>query len=196
MTAAGLRLFPTAVGRCGVAWRGDTVVATHLPEESDADTAARLAARAGGARPAEPPPAIAAVVEAITRLVAGERVDLGFVGCDLGAVADLEAEVYRHCRAIPPGETRTYGDIAKAMGDRLLAQAVGKALGRNPLPIIVPCHRVMGAGGRLTGFSANGGVATKLKLLAIEGARIGGEPGLFGELPLAVRPGPQRTGGA
>ena len=194
MTSAGFTLFPTAIGSCGIAWRGDTVVATHLPEESEAATASKLAARAGGAQPAKPPPGIVAVVEAITRLVAGERVDLGFVACDPGALGAFEAEVYRHCRAIPPGETRTYGDIAKAMGDRLLAQSVGRALGRNPLPIIVPCHRVMGAGGRLTGFSANGGVRTKLRLLAIEGALVGEAPTLFGDLPLAVAP--QRSGGA
>jgi methylated-DNA-[protein]-cysteine S-methyltransferase len=194
MAAAAFALFPTAVGSCGIAWRDETIVATHLPEGNDAATASRLASRAGGAGLAEPPPAIAAVVEAITRLVAGERIDLGFVACDLGAVGAFEAEVYRLCRAIPPGETRTYGDIATAMGDRLLAQAVGRALGRNPIPIIVPCHRVMGAGGRLTGFSATGGVATKLRLLAIEGARIGAAPTLFDDLPLAVRP--QRKGGA
>ncbi len=188
MADAAFALFPTAVGRCGIAWRGETVIATHLPETSDAGTAERLAARAGGAQQADPPPPVAGAIEAIRRLVAGERIDLGFIACDFAGLAPLEAKVYALARAIPAGETLTYGAIALALGDRALAQAVGRALGRNPFPIIVPCHRVMGAGGKLTGFSAQGGIATKLKLLAIEGAQIGGEPGLFGALPLAVRP--------
>ena len=88
---------------------------------------------------------------------------------------------------IPAGETLSYGDIAIRLGDKRLAQAVGRALGQNPFPIIVPCHRVLGANGRLTGFSANGGIETKLRLLTIEGAKIGGVPTLFEELPLSLK---------
>ena len=87
-----------------------------------------------------------------------------------------------------PGQTLTYGEIAKRLGDPLHARAVGEALGRNPFAIVVPCHRVLAAGGKLGGFSANGGVVTKLRLLEIKGAQIGQEgPGLFDDLPLAVR---------
>jgi methylated-DNA-[protein]-cysteine S-methyltransferase len=184
---ARFSLFPTPLGACGIAWSGDTVVATHLPEASEAATAARLAARSGAAE-GEPPPAIQSAIAAIAALLAGEKTDLNFIACDFGRVEPFASRVYAVTRAIPPGETLTYGAIAVQLGDRLLAQKVGQALGRNPFPIIVPCHRVMGANGKLTGFSANGGVETKLKMLAIERARIGEAPALFGDLPLAVRP--------
>jgi methylated-DNA-[protein]-cysteine S-methyltransferase len=188
MDDTGLTLFATAIGRCGVAWRGKVVSATHLPEASDAETIRRLADRAGSPPQAEPPETIRRAMEAMVSLLSGERTDLSFIACDFSGLEPLAARVYAVARAIPPGETLTYGAIAERLGDRLLAQAVGRALGRNPFPIIVPCHRVMGAAGRLTGFSARGGVATKLRMLAIEGAMIGEAPGLFGDLPLALRP--------
>jgi len=184
---AQFSLFPTPLGACGVAWSGDIVVATHLPENSDASTAARLAARAKASEGA-PPSAILRAISAMTALLAGEKTDLGFIACDFTRVEAFAKTVYDATRAIPPGQTLTYGAIALQLGDRLLAQRVGQALGRNPFPIIVPCHRVMGANGRLTGFSANGGVETKLRMLAIEGAHIGEPPALFGDLPLAVKP--------
>lgn len=180
-------LFPTPLGACGIAWRGDTVVATNLPEQTPAATAARLAARTGASE-GEPPPAIQTAIASITALLEGVKEDLGFIACDFSATDPLAKKVYDVARAIPVGETMTYGEIAVQLGDKLLAQAVGKALGSNPFPIIVPCHRVLGANGRLTGFSANGGVETKLRMLAIEGAMIGTAPGLFGDLPLAVKP--------
>lgn len=179
-------LFPTAIGACGIAWFGDTVVATNLPEASAARTAARLAGRTGATAGAAPA-AIGRAMAAMTALLDGDAIDLGFIACDLTGVDGFAGRVYAATRAIPPGETRTYGAIATQLGDRLLARKVGQALGRNPVPIIIPCHRVMGAGGRPTGFSANGGVATKLRMLAIEGARVGAAPGLFDNLPLAVR---------
>jgi methylated-DNA-[protein]-cysteine S-methyltransferase len=180
-------LFPTSLGACGIAWSGDTVVATHLPEKSEAATVARLAARAHGAVEGDPPPVIERAIASITLLLDGEKTDLGFIACDFGRIDPFAMRVYSATREIPTGETLTYGDIAKQLGNGLYAQRAGQALGRNPFPIIVPCHRVMGADGRLTGFSANGGIETKLKMLAIEGARIGEAPGLFGELPLAVK---------
>ncbi len=180
-------LFPTALGDCGIAWRGDTVVATCLPDKSSADTAGRLAARIGATK-GEPPPAIRRAIASITALLEGERTDLSFIACDCSRIDPFAAKVYAATRAIPAGETLTYGAIAEQLGDKLLAQNVGQALGRNPFPIIVPCHRVIGANSKLTGFSANGGVETKLRMLAIEGARIGEAPGLFDDLPLAVKP--------
>ena len=99
---------------------------------------------------------------------------------DIARVPEFNAKVYEITRRIPPGETLTYGQIALQLGDRLLAQQVGAALGRNPWPIIVPCHRVTAANGKLGGFSARGGSDTKLKLLAIEGAQAAGQPDLFG----------------
>jgi len=185
---AHFAVFPTAIVACGLAWRREAIIAAQLPEASEAETRRRIAARAASTRESEPPAAIREAIAAVTSLLAGARVDLRPIPCDFGEIDDLRLRVYQAAREILAGETCTYGELAARLGDRRLAQAVGQALGRNPLPIIVPCHRVMGAGGRLTGFSANGGVETKLRLLAIEGASLGAGPGLFDELPLAVAP--------
>lgn len=183
-----IMLFPTAIGPCGIAWRGGTIVATHLPEQTEAATLARLASRAGGGVAGDAPAEVRQAIDAITALLSGEALDLIDIRCDFGPLAPLDVRIYEATRRIPPGGTRTYGEIATELGDRALAQAVGQALGRNPFPIIVPCHRVMGANGRLTGFSANGGVETKLRMLSIEKAHLGGGRGLFDDLPLAVKP--------
>lgn len=185
----GLALFSTAIGRCGMAWAEAAILATHLPEASDGATREQLARRSGVTRECHPSPPAREAIAAITALLEGARVDLGFIACDFSRLDPFSASVYRITRAIPPGETLTYGAIAAELGDKRLAQAVGHALGRNPWPIIVPCHRVLGANNRLTGFSANGGTRTKLRMLAIEGARLGEAPALFGDLPLALRPG-------
>ena len=177
-------LFPTVLGDCGIAWRGDVVVATLLPDKSPAATAARLAARTG-ATEGDPPSDILRALTSMTALLEGEKSDLTWIACDFSGVDSFAAEVYAATRAIPPGETLTYGDIALQLGNKRFAQNVGKALGRNPLPIIVPCHRVIGANGKLTGFSAYGGVETKLRMLEIEGARIGRTQDLFDSLPKA-----------
>jgi len=184
---AQFSLFQTSLGPCGIAWAGGRVIATSLPEACAADTRRRLAGRSGGSeQPA--PPAIARVIDAMTALLAGQRTDLTFVDCDLSGIDPFAVRVYGAARGIPAGRTATYGEIAEGLGDRRLARNVGQALGRNPLPIIVPCHRVLGADGKLVGFSAEGGVALKLKMLDIEGAQPGGVPGLFDDLPLAVKP--------
>ena len=98
---------------------------------------------------------------------------------DIGGVSAFQRQVYDIARSIPPGKTLSYGDIARRIGDVALSREVGQALGRNPVPIIVPCHRVLAAGDKPGGFSANGGVTTKLKLLAIEGAAVNYTPSLF-----------------
>ena len=180
-------LFSTPLGDCGIAWRGDMAVATHLPENTSAETAVRLAARTGGSE-GEPPPKIRRAIGWMTALLEGAKPDLTRIACDFSRVDPFAANVYVATRNIPPGETLTYGAIALQLGNKQLAQNVGKALGRNPFPIIVPCHRVLGANGKLTGFSAYGGVETKLKMLAIEGAQIGETPSLFRNLPLAMKP--------
>mgnify|MGYP001948565613 CR=1 FL=1 len=180
-------LFPTAIGDCCIAWRGDVVVAASLPEGTPAATAARVVKRTG-ARRAKPPPAIDRAIKSIIALLEGEKTDLSFVACDPGEVGAFAEKVYAVTCAIPAGETLTYGDVALRLGNKLFAQRVGQALGRNPIPIIVPCHRVVGANGKLTGFSAPGGIETKLKMLEIEGAQPSGSPTLFGDLPLAVKP--------
>jgi len=118
----------------------------------------------------------------MSALLDGEKADLAYVACDFTQTEPFAAKVYAATRAIPAGETRTYGDIALQFGDKRFAQNVGRALGLNPFPIIVPCHRVIGANAKLTGFSAYGGVETKLKMLAIERAKFGDAPGLFDNL--------------
>lgn len=178
-------LFPTPIGACGIAWRSDAVVATNLPERTPSATAARLAARTG-ASSGEPSHEIRSAIASMTALLEGARTDLTSIACDFSRIDPFAAEVYAATRAIPAGETRTYGAIALQLGDKQLARRVGRALGRNPLPIIVPCHRVIGANQKLTGFSAYGGVETKLRMLAIEGAQIGETPGLFSDLPPAM----------
>jgi methylated-DNA-[protein]-cysteine S-methyltransferase len=118
-------------------------------------------------------------IDGIVALLEGAPIDLTTIPLDLHGVTEFQRGVYDIARTIPPGQTLSYGDIAKRLGGVELAREVGQALGRNPVPVIVPCHRVLAAGGKPGGFSANGGVATKLKLLAIEGARVNYTPSLF-----------------
>jgi methylated-DNA-[protein]-cysteine S-methyltransferase len=184
----GFAVFETAIGWCGLAWGEGGIVGARLPEADAAATRASLARRYPGAVEAVPPPAIAAVVARVQALLAGEAVDLSDAPLDMSAVPAPFRRIYEAARRIPPGQTRTYGEIAREIGEPGAAQTVGQAMGKNPFPILMPCHRVMGAGGKLTGFSAPGGLATKLKLLEIEGARLAEPPSLFGELPLEVAP--------
>ena len=168
---ASFALFDTAIGACGIAWADRRVVGVWLPESSAAATRARLLRRFPDAVEREPDDEIRDVAESIASLLAGEPRDLSRVPLDLGRVDPFDRKVYELARAIPPGTTRTYGDLATALGDRTLAREVGQSLGRNPFPIVVPCHRVVAAGGRTGGFTAPGGVSTKLRMLEIEGAR-------------------------
>ncbi|MFO0744482.1 MAG: methylated-DNA--[protein]-cysteine S-methyltransferase [Myxococcota bacterium] len=168
--------FATAIGRCAIVWSADGVAGVHLPALDDdaagAAGAAALAARFSGSREAIAPARIARAIEAITALLAGEPRDLGFIALDLADVPEAARRVYAVARTIGPGETLTYGEVAARLGTPGAARAVGQALGRNPFPIVVPCHRVLAAGGQDGGFSAPGGVATKRRLLALEGARL------------------------
>ncbi|HEX8570098.1 MAG TPA: methylated-DNA--[protein]-cysteine S-methyltransferase [Caulobacteraceae bacterium] len=178
MSEPGFALFETSVGRCGVVWRGAKLAGVHLPGSGDAP--ASLRRRFPDAVEAAPPPAVAAAIEAITALLEGEPRGLADLPLDTSAVPDFERRVYEVARTIPPGAVLTYGEVAARMGEPGAAQAVGRALGRNPFPIVVPCHRVVAADGKLGGFSAPGGRSTKLKLLAIERARRrSDEPDLF-----------------
>ena len=166
-----------------LAWSGDGLIGAQLPEANEDSTRARLHRRFPAATEITPPPPIRLVIETIGALARGERRDLAFVRLETAGQPPFNLAVYTLARAIPPGRTRTYGDIARDLGDPRAARAVGRALGENPWPIVVPCHRVLAAGGRIGGFSANGGAATKARLLAIEGARTGTEPTLFDDAP-------------
>ena len=179
MTACNYTMFDTAIGRCGIVWGERGVVAVQLPQKSEAQTRARISQRSGDIPEAAPPPHVQQAIDGIVALLAGAPIDLTGIDLDLDGVSDFQREVYDIARTIPPGQTLSYGDIAKRLGGVELAREVGQALGRNPVPVIVPCHRVLAAGGKPGGFSANGGVATKLKLLAIEGAAVNYTPSLF-----------------
>ena len=172
-------LFDTAIGFAGIAWNDAGLVACHLPER-DAETARRgFLRRFPDISEAEVPAALAPTVAGIQALMRGEKADLSGAPLDLSRTPEFHAKVYEIARAIPPGETLTYGEIAVKLGDKLLAREVGAALGKNPWPIVVPCHRVTAAGGKPGGFSARGGVDTKLKLLGIEGAAAAAQTDLF-----------------
>jgi methylated-DNA-[protein]-cysteine S-methyltransferase len=164
-------LFDTAIGRCGIAWGARGVIGVQLPEKSADATRTRLLRHCPAADEIEPQKHIARAVQEIQGLLAGEKKSLRAIQLDTSRVPAFNARVYDATRAIAPGHTRTYGEIARALGDASAARAVGQALGRNPFAIVVPCHRVVGANDKLVGFSASGGIATKLKMLEIEGWR-------------------------
>jgi methylated-DNA-[protein]-cysteine S-methyltransferase len=172
MATVAFALFDTAVGCCAVAWGADGIVGTWLPGASPAATRRAVQRRHPDAVETQPSPAVAHAIDGMTGLLAGEDVDLRDVQLDLRDVPEFLLAVYDIARSIPPGATMTYGEIAARAGMPGAAQAVGQAMGRNPFPIVVPCHRVVAAGGGNGGFSAPGGVDTKLRLLSIEGATL------------------------
>lgn len=190
MSELGFHLFATAIGDCGIVWSGRGVVGMQLPEKSERLTRARIGRRFPVAREAAPPAEIARAVADMVALLAGERKDLSSIAVDLDGIPEFDRRVYAVARSIAPGGVLSYGEIAEKLGDRRLAREVAEALSRNPAPLIVPCHRVLAAGGKMGGFSAPGGVRTKLRLLSIEGARYG-EPTLFERLPWVATPLPR-----
>ncbi len=191
MSEQSFTLFDTAIGACGVVWAERGVMGVQLPEADEARTRARLLRRYPGAIQIGPPAAIQVAIDAMAALLRGEPADLSFVELDLDGVDAFHRRVYEVARAIPPGSTLTYGEVAARIGDRGAARAVGQALGQNPFPIVVPCHRVLAAAGGTGGFSAPGGVESKLRMLQIEGAHREGPPSLFdalGGLGFSTRP--------
>ena len=178
-TALGFALFDTAIGRCGIAWSGRGVAGVQLPEAREAATRARVLQRFPGSREAPPPPEVRRALQGIVALLRGEPSELEAMALDMDGVPPFHRRVYEVARTIPPGATLSYGDIAARLSTPGSARAVGQALGRNPFAIVVPCHRVLAAGGKVGGFSANGGITTKLRLLSIEGAKTSSQPALF-----------------
>lgn len=180
-------LFETAIGCCGLAWSAAGLAAVQLPEGSEEATRARLERRFPKAREVSAqealPRAIARARLGIVALLEGEADDLTDVALDLADIDPFNRAVYDVARAIKPGATLTYGEVAACIGQPEAAQAVGRALGRNPFPIVVPCHRVLAAGGRIGGFSATSGIALKRRILAIESAHAEGPPTLFDYRP-------------
>jgi len=165
---AGIAFFATALGTCGIAWSDAAITGVQLPERTASGTCTRLRRRFPDARELEPPPHARAAIGDIVALLGGERRDLGGIALDMDGVPPFNRRVYEAARSIAPGDTVTYGELAARLGDPAAARDVGQALGANPFPVIVPCHRVLAAGGRTGGFSGGAGVETKLRMLAIE----------------------------
>lgn len=191
MIDARYALFDTALGRCALAWGARGLVRVLLPDADDDALRLSVRMRHPEAQELPPSPDIAAAIAAIQALMRGEESDLGAIVLDGDGLGEFDRRVYAIARRIAPGATRTYGEIARELGGNEWSREVGQSLGRNPWPIVVPCHRVMGADGRLVGFSAPGGVATKLRLLEIERRLSGAPPTLFGDDPafrLQVKP--------
>jgi methylated-DNA-[protein]-cysteine S-methyltransferase len=173
-------IFDTAIGTCGVVWGERGLTGVHLPESNAARTRESLVHRFPGAVPAPAPAEVQPAIDGIVALLAGAKRDLRELALDMEGLPAFNRRVYELARTIPPGTTMTYGEVARRLGSPGMARAVGQALGRNPFPIVVPCHRVLAADGRMGGFSAPGGVATKRKMLEIEGVEgVADAPSLF-----------------
>ena len=176
-------LFDTAIGPCGVAWSEQGLTRVQLPEADRSATERRLKARSGGTQADDPPTQIKQLIAEIQRYALGERVDFSSAVLDLSNVAPIDREIQAAARSIAWGATATYGDLARQTGTPGDARGVGQAMSRNPMPIVIPCHRVLAKGNKLGGFSAYGGTVTKERLLALEGVRVGDDapllPGLF-----------------
>ena len=173
-------LFDTPIGACALVWGEHGLVGASLPEPTAAATRARVQRRFRGSVESDPSLVVQEVISRVLTLLDGQPDDLADIALDMRAVPAFNQRVYAIARAIKPGTTLTYGEVATRLGEGpQAARAVGQALGANPFPIIVPCHRVLAAGSQAGGFSAPGGTRTKLRLLEIEGAPLGGSPGLF-----------------
>ncbi|HEY0464748.1 MAG TPA: methylated-DNA--[protein]-cysteine S-methyltransferase, partial [Polyangiaceae bacterium] len=189
MTALGFALFDTAIGRCGIAWGKTGVCGVHLPEATASATRRRMALRYPEMNESAPPPVVQRAIDRIVTLLRGEVSDLEPIALDMSLVPAFHRRVYELARTIRPGTTLSYGEVASRIGSPGAARAVGRALGKNPFAIVVPCHRVLAAGGKPGGFSANGGIETKLKMLRIEQAQrslFDGDGQLGFDLELAV----------
>ncbi|MDE2220557.1 MAG: methylated-DNA--[protein]-cysteine S-methyltransferase [Gammaproteobacteria bacterium] len=170
MSAPAYAVFDTPIGHCAIVWRGAAIAGVQLPEASAAATARRVGQRFTGVVRELPPPFVLRAIAAIGQLLRGGGDELAAIELDYAGQGPFHRRVYELARAIPAGATLTYGELAARAGEPGAARAVGQAMARNPYPLIVPCHRVLAAHGGAGGFSARGGVATKFRLLRIEGA--------------------------
>ncbi len=190
MKSAGISIFETVIGFCGIAWRDAKIIGVEIGSHEEKEIRHRLDERLADAQVIPPPDYVRAAIAQIKMLLDGGTPDFSRLPLALDSLPDLNRQVYAIICELNVGETTTYGAIARRIGDVSLSQAVGYALGKNPFPIIVPCHRVLGSHGKVGGFSAAGGIETKLRLLNIERARTTGEPDLFGGLPLQAKNNP------
>jgi len=179
-SGSGFALFETAIGVCGIAWNRRGIAGVQLPLGSADSTRLEMRRRFPGAREGAPAHGVERAIAGIVALLRGEPgAGLESIALDMEPVPAFERRVYEIARTIPAGSTLSYGEVAARVGEPDAAREVGQALGRNPFAIIVPCHRVLAAGGKLGGFSARGGARTKFRLLAIEGTSPSDAPTLF-----------------
>ena len=168
-------IFDTALGLFGIGWTERGLVRVLLPGLDEADLRARLGGEGNGRD--DPPRVIAALMDRIEDYAEGEAVDFSDVPLDLAGVPDFHRRAYALLARVGWGETVTYGELARQLGDVGFSRAVGQAMGANPVPLVIPCHRVLASDGRPGGFSAPGGAASKLRMLALEGVAVGAPPG-------------------
>ncbi|MGC3982902.1 MAG: methylated-DNA--[protein]-cysteine S-methyltransferase [Steroidobacteraceae bacterium] len=166
-------LFETPVGSCAIAWNDVGVIGVNLPEASDAALRKRMKSRFADVRETTPTAKLNRIIKQVVALLSGKPADLSGVSLDLSAVPAFHQQVYALVRTVPAGSTLSYGEVAARLGKPGAARAVGQAMGRNPFPIIMPCHRVLAANGKLGGFTAFGSTDTKLRILQIEGVQLG-----------------------
>jgi methylated-DNA-[protein]-cysteine S-methyltransferase len=170
-------VFDTAAGWCGIGWSDAGVTRFHLPEKTFAAAERAMQRRMAVAVAGDPPPAVAAAISAARRYFAGEPTDFVDVVLDLDVADDFFRRVYAAARTLGWGRTTTYGTLAKDLGaGPEAARDVGQAMARNPVPLIIPCHRVLAAGGKIGGFSAPGGSVAKQRMLEMEGVSLAPPP--------------------
>jgi len=173
---AGHAVLETVIGFMGIAWSEKGLIRLCLPERSRESVERRLMRHAGVSADTKQPQWVVDLIASIKAYAAGEDVDFSGVPVDLSGIDDFRLAIYDAARKLGFGETTTYGELAKRAGHTGLARETGAALGANPVPLVIPCHRILAAGGKIGGFSAPGGSATKEKMLAMEGVRVGPPP--------------------
>jgi methylated-DNA-[protein]-cysteine S-methyltransferase len=191
MSGRGYTVFDSSVGRCGIAWGDAGVLGVQLPEAREIETRRRLFQLFPDARELRPPPEIQSAIDGIAALLRGKAADLSEVRLDMTGIPAFNARVYDFTRTIPRGETLTYGEVASRLKASGAVHSVAQAIAKNPFMIIVPCHRVLEAGGYADRISANGGSISKRRLLSIEGAGSPGSRTLFEVLLPVAPPRPQ-----
>jgi methylated-DNA-[protein]-cysteine S-methyltransferase len=193
MAGCGYTVFDTGIGRCGIAWGDLGIIGVQLPEAREIETRRRMLRQYPDARELRPPLNVEVAIEGIAALLRGEPADFADVILDMSGIPYFNQRTYALTRTIPRGETRSYGEVAAGLRISGAVHSVAQALGRNPFVIIIPCHRVLDAGGHADKISAHGGVISKRRLLSIEGAHgpISGKT-LFDVLLPVAPPRPHR----
>ena len=192
MAGRGYTIFDTGIGRCGIAWSQSGIVGVQLPEAREIETRGRMLRQCPDAREQRPPPDVEMAIEGIVAVSRGKAADLSDITLDMTDIHAFHQRVYAFTRTIARGETLTYGEVAARLRFSGAVHSVAQAIGRNPFVIIVPCHRVLEAGGYADRMSANGGVISKRRLLSLEGAVSPNSKTLFDVL-LPVAPPRPRT---